>query len=68
MSSAPTLAEQAAEAERHAVNHAGHVANLRDLVRRGKRPVEELEMQAARLPAAQALARTIRDLADKSTP
>ncbi len=58
-----SLAEQAAAVRRAAINHNGHVANLRDLVARKKRPRDELNIAAQWLPALLAAADTMEALA-----
>ena len=58
-----SLAEQAAAVRRAAMNHNGHVNNLRDLVKRGKRPEQELVIAAQWLPALLAAADTMEALA-----
>jgi hypothetical protein len=59
-----TLRHQAAAVERAACNLRGHVANLGDLVARGKRPAAELWQQEAWLDALMEAAVTMRRLAD----
>ena len=59
MSNAVSLAAQAAAVRRAAVNHRGHVNNLRDLAARGKRPQHELDIAAQWLPALLAAADTM---------
>jgi hypothetical protein len=61
-----SLRYQAAAVERAAVNQAGFVEVLRDLVARGKRSEAELREQEAWLPALQECAVTMRKLADGS--
>ena len=56
------LVEQAAAVRRAAINHNGHVNNLRDLVARKKRPPHELEIAAQWLPALLAAADTMQAL------
>lgn len=72
MSSSPRspLLEQVEAVERAASNLDGHVKNLRDLVGRGRRPVHELEISEAWLPALKAAGLTMRGLlvADEGTP
>jgi hypothetical protein len=58
-----SLAEQAAAVRRAAINHNGHVHNLRDLVARKKRPEHELEIAVQWLPALLAAADTMEALA-----
>jgi hypothetical protein len=57
------LTTQATAVRRAAINHAGHVNNLRDLVARGKRPQHELDIAAQWLPALLAAADTMETLA-----
>jgi hypothetical protein len=61
-----SLSEQAAAVRRAAVNHNGHVNNLRDLVARKKRPEHELEIAAQWLPALIAAADTMEGLVARS--
>lgn len=58
----PSLLKQLAAVERAAVNLGGHVQNLRDLVKKGKRPELELKIAEQWLPDLQAAARTLQIL------
>lgn len=60
MSGTPTIREQASAVELAAVNRKGHVDNLRNLVRQGKRPAHELNLAESYLPALQAAAVTLK--------
>jgi hypothetical protein len=59
----PTPQHQAAAVERMASNQKGHCDNLRDLVRREKRSADELYLQVQWLPALEAAAITMREVA-----
>lgn len=59
-----SLNAQATAVERAAVNLRGHVDNLENLVRKGRRPATELELARAWLPDLLAAAVTMRRLAD----
>ena len=67
MSNSPTLSEQAAAVRRAAINHNGHVNNLRDLVAREKRPKHELDIAMQWLPALLAAADTMEELAEATS-
>jgi hypothetical protein len=54
-----SMEAQAAAVRRAAINHNGHVNNLRGLVARGKRPQVELDIAAQWLPALLAAADTM---------
>lgn len=58
--SVSTIARQADAVERAAINMEGHIANLRDLVSRRKRPASELEAFEAWAPDLRAAANTMR--------
>lgn len=65
MSEAPVpLSAQADEAERAFTNLSGHVDRLHDLASRDKRPRAEYQMQADRLAASEAVAKSMRWLAN----
>jgi hypothetical protein len=64
----PSLAEQAAAVRRAAINHNGHVNNLRDLVARKKRPEHEFEIAVQWLPALLAAADTMEAMATDQSP
>jgi hypothetical protein len=57
-----SLGQQAAAVRRAAVNHNGHVNNLRELVARKQRPQHELDIAAQWLPALIAAAATLEKL------
>jgi hypothetical protein len=61
-----SLPAQAAAVRRAAINHRGHVNNLRDLVTRGKRPRHEFDIAAEWLPALLAAADTMEAIAANS--
>jgi hypothetical protein len=63
----PSISEQAAAVRRAAINHNGHVNNLRELEARKKRPEHELEIAAQWLPALLAAADTMEDLVEEKT-
>lgn len=63
--STPTLKAQALAVRRMAVNHRGHVDNLRNLVGLNRRPLSELQAAEAWLPDLDAAAATLGALAEK---
>jgi hypothetical protein len=63
VTSSISMETQAAAVRRAAINHNGHVNNLRDLVARGKRPQHELDIAAQWLPALMVAADTMEAMA-----
>jgi hypothetical protein len=59
------LAKQAAAVERAAVNLAGHVRRLAELVDANKRPQHELDIARTWLPALRDAAKTMRMIATR---
>lgn len=57
------IAAQAAAVEREAVNLAGHVRRLEELVAAKKRPEHDLDMARVRAAAIAAAAKTMREIA-----
>lgn len=62
MRNEPSMSDQIAAVERAAANQRGHVQNLRELVRKRKRPEQDLHMAESWLPALEAAARTMRSI------
>jgi hypothetical protein len=62
------LFAQAAAVRRAAINHRGHVNNLRELVARGRRPQHELDIAKSWLPALLAAADTMESIAANEQP
>jgi hypothetical protein len=62
MSDRPTLKQQADAVELATVNQRGHVANISELVERGKRPPHELNLARRSIPGLAAATTTLRAL------
>jgi hypothetical protein len=58
-----TIEQQAAAVEREAVNLAGHVRRLEELVAAKRRPEHDLEMARVRWAGIAAAAKTMREIA-----
>lgn len=67
MQNEPSIEDQIAAVERAAANHRGHVDNLRDLIRKRRRPESDLQMAQSWLPALEFAARTMRTLNPETT-
>jgi hypothetical protein len=61
-----SLSDQIAAVDISAVNLRGHVANLADLVARGRRPQHDYDIAAGRLPALEAAAITLRQISERT--
>lgn len=62
----PSLLRQLAALERAVVNLKGHIANLKLLVNKGRRPEVELRIAENWLPDLEAAARTLKILVHKT--